>query len=341
VTGIWCQGVSAALRMPPAQAEDLLREHYGIDAAAERLASEREDTFRVPLQGGTFGVLRVSPADLVPAERSFQTELLLHLASSAPSLPVQRVIPASDGRLEVTLGSPPRVVRLTTYLEGELLGQAAAGTALRRDIGATLARLNQALRTFAHPGSARSHLWDLQNAPQLGELLGELPGAGEYPALPGVLGRFDVVVRPLIDRVPKQVIHTDFHGDNLLIEGDRVTGILDFNDALSGPVAMDVAVAACYQLGSGPDLLAPALDVVAGYHAVDPLCAWDLPLIAEFMVLRLAARIIVSQWSVLREPANSEYLLRRTPQAVRHLAALLGIPRDVMVDRLRAACGWE
>ena len=72
----------------------------------------------------------------------------------------------------------------------------------------------------------------------------------------------------------------------------RVRGVLDFGDSLIGPVAQDVAVAACYQLGGrrrrGTDLLAPALDVVAGYHAADPLRPADLPLIAEFIVVRLA-----------------------------------------------------
>ena len=71
-----------------------------------------------------------------------------------------------------------------------------------------------------------------------------------------------------------------------------------------------------------PTPLAPALDVVAGYHAVDPLDGADLELAAEFIVARVVARIIVSQWNALREPANRGYLLRRTPQAIEHFAAL-------------------
>jgi Ser/Thr protein kinase RdoA (MazF antagonist) len=138
-----------------------------------------------------------------------------------------------------------------------------------------------------------------------------------------------------------QVIHADFHGDNLLAsaDGSRVAGVLDFGDSLTGPVAMDVAVAACYQLGSDPaaDLLAPALDVVAGYHAVDPLSPADLPLIAELITLRLASRIIVSQWNAAREPANSGYLLRRTAAAIEHLAALRAIPAPAMLSRLQGA----
>ena len=146
------------------------------------------------------------------------------------------------------------------------------------------------------------------------------------------------MVRPRLAGVPVQVIHTDFHGLNLLGDGKRITGILDFGDALAGPAAMDVGVAACYQLGSGADPLAPALDVVAGYHGVDPLDGADTELAAEFIVARVVARIIVSQWNAVRDPANRGYLLRRTPQAVEHYAALRRVGAGEIAGRMRAAC---
>ena len=47
----------------------------------------------------------------------------------------------------------------------------------------------------------------------------------------------------------------------------------------------------------------------------------------------VAARIIVSQWNAAREPANRGYLLRRTPQAIAHFAALRADrPRDAVAD---------
>jgi Ser/Thr protein kinase RdoA (MazF antagonist) len=102
---------------------------------------------------------------------------------------------------------------------------------------------------------------------------------------------------------------------------------------------MDVGVAACYQFGgaAGTDPLIPALDVIAGYHAVDPLGPDDPALIGEFMLLRLAARIIVSQWNAAREPANRDYLLRRTPQAAAHFAALRAIGPHAVANRIREA----
>jgi hydroxylysine kinase len=103
-------------------------------------------------------------------------------------------------------------------------------------------------------------------------------------------------------------------------------------------------VAACYQLGvggPGSDLLGPALDVVAGYHAADPLSAADVHLVGQFLVARVAARIILSQAHAARDPGNARYLLRRTPAAIAHLAGLQAIGSDEIGRRLAAACELE
>ena len=351
----------AVPRLSPAQAEEIALRYYGVSGTAQRLAAEHDDAFRLVTRAGGSRLLKVSAAGEAAGPVSFQTAILLHLAAVAPGLPVQRVTAALDGAPEVLARAgegPARLVRMTSWLDGEMLGRGAVNAALRREVGATLARLNRALRGLRHPGARRTHLWDLQNFGRLRALLGELPGSGLLPDVARALGadgpvpagglraaleesldRFDAVVRPALAATRTQVIHSDFHGDNLLAGGGRVTGILDFGDALAGPVAMDVGVAACYQLGAGPRPLAPALDVVAGYHAADPLDAGDLALAAEFIGARVAARIIVSQYNALREPANGGYLLRRTPQAIGHLAALRRLPPDETARSLRAACG--
>lgn len=368
-------------RIRPDQAEEIARRHYGVTGSAVRLAAEHDDTFRIDGTDGRVRLLKISVITPQEAERvcvsgaSFQVAVLFHLAAAAPGLPVQRVIPALDGRPEVPVAGDGRrrLVRMTSWLDGELLSRADSSAALRRDIGATLARLSVALRGFSHPGALRTHRWDLQHLDRLRGPLADLPGDGVLPEVAarldaGLLSRdsgvrawledyldhFESALRPRLADVPVQVIHTDFHGENLLCDGARITGILDFGDALTGPVAMDVAVAACYQLGSSPgrqgsdgrdvpgSVLGPALDVIAGYHGVDPLDSADLELVAGLLVGRLAARIILSQWHAMRAPSNRGYLLRRTPQAIEHFAALRLLAPEDITGRLRAAlrgCG--
>ena len=83
-------------------------------------------------------------------------------------------------------------------------------------------------------------------------------------------------------------------------------------------------------------MLGPALDVVAGYHGVDPLAAADLELIAELP--RGAGRRADHPVAVARDAraVNRGYLLRRTPQAIEHFAALRLLTPEDIVGRLRA-----
>ena len=252
----------ALSRLSGDQAARIARQGWGVTVAAQRLASEHDDTFRLTLSDGTARFLRVSAPDPGPAGPSFLTAILLHLGHNAPFLPVQRVIPTPDGAAEVTLDG--RLARMTTFLEGRLLRDAASTAGLRRDIGATLARLSLALRGFTHPAACRTHRWDLQNASQLRPLMADLPSLTPQAGLIRALDRFETVVRPALADRPRQVIHADFHGENLLVpdDGSAISGVLDFGDSLAGPVAMDVGIAACYQLGAGAlragDLGAPA-----------------------------------------------------------------------------------
>src|SRR4029453_7360402 len=57
-------------------------------------------------------------------------------------------------------------------------------------------------------------------------------------------GMLDVVWRRLVDCVDAQskvCVHRDFHSRNLLWGADRVTRVVDFQDALHGPALYDIA----------------------------------------------------------------------------------------------------
>src|SRR6185437_12403390 len=181
--GAYHGGVSAVTRVPPEQAEEIALAHYGVRGSAERLAAEHDDTFRIVTRAGTSRLLKISVTDPVPDAVSFQTATLLHLAATAPALPVQRVTTTLSGAPEACIlgHGPARLARMTSWLDGEPLGRAPASAALRRDLGATLARLSVALRGLRHPGARRTHQWDLQNFGQLRPLLDELPGSGLLP----------------------------------------------------------------------------------------------------------------------------------------------------------------
>src|ERR1700722_15154680 len=146
-------GVPASA-VSPALAGEIALRHYGLVAAAERLPSEFDDTFRLVGGDGSGWLLKVGadPVAVPGPGVGFQTALLLHLAAVAPELPVQRVVATLDGRAEIAVSVPfnasaggsgsGRLGRVTSWRDGRLRGAAPSSAGLRRDIGGTLARLN-------------------------------------------------------------------------------------------------------------------------------------------------------------------------------------------------------
>jgi Ser/Thr protein kinase RdoA (MazF antagonist) len=318
------------------EAAEAVRACFGRTGELARLPGEADDNFL--LQAGQeqyvvkFAHLRADPAVV-----SVQVRVLRHIESAAPGLPVPRVVPATDGQPWTVVADGPlrgRVVHVLSYLDGRLLRSVTTDQPLRRTLGVTLAELGQALREFDDPLVHRPLLWDLAQLPQLRPLLPENQGLLEQQ-----LSRLAADLTPRLAAQRTQLVHNDFSPDNTLISADasRVCGIIDFGDVTVTALVNDVAIAATYQLSDEPDLLAPALDLIAGYHATTPLTAGELDLLPDLILARIVARIIISQWRAERFPENRTYILRNTPRAWEHLHRWLSIPAGQIAARIQEA----
>jgi hydroxylysine kinase len=325
-----------------AQAAEAILTCFGLTGQLDRLPGEADDNFALRAGAGRRYVVKFAHLRADPEVVSVQVRVLQHLESVAASLPVPRVVPATDGQPWAVVPAGPlrgRVVHVLSYLDGQLLRSVAASPALRRRLGETLARLGQALHTFDDPLVRRPLLWDLSQLPQLRPLMAERPQTADTARLDAQLSRFTAEVAPRLAAQRTQLVHNDFSPDNVLISPDarHLAGIIDFGDVTVTALVNDVAIAAAYQL-SGDDLIGPALDLISGYHATTALTEDELSLLAELIGARILARIVISEWRATRFPENRTYILRNTPRAWEHLGRLQSIGADEITERIHRAC---
>ncbi|MDO9591013.1 MAG: hypothetical protein Q7J04_07725, partial [Microcella sp.] len=101
----------------------------------DRLATERDDTFRVTTRHGLLVAKFAHPLDDADALLD-QVTVLRSLAADYAELPVQRVVPATDGALLTSVADDAgraRLVRVLTHLDGSLLGSAPRSTENMRE----------------------------------------------------------------------------------------------------------------------------------------------------------------------------------------------------------------
>lgn len=212
---------------------------------------------RVDLAGGSAAVVKVAPdgPTLLSYERGLaeaEADYLTLVAAAAPELPVPRLLGRGPGWL------------VSAFLPGTpIVGSPAP--AVRRDLGAALARLHEVTGPFFGYSGGRVHgsRWRGTYLGIVDELLADAVRFGI--ALPGVRaavaaasGVLDVVTRPAL-------LHFDLWDGNVLGGPDGLTGLVDGERWLWGDPMVDlVSPALGRRIEEEPDS-----PVLAGYGPVE------------------------------------------------------------------------
>ena len=303
-----------------AEAEALWATHYGRAASASRIASELDAVFRIA-EGGRDYLLRV--VDNRAGVADLQTAVLRHLAMVAPHLPVPRVRESACGQAVVALVAPGddyHAAFATSFLPGRAMASASRPVD-RAALLQTLAALDGALASLAHPRAARSLLWDVANADRVKPLVAAIGDPVLRQLAREAFEDWSDRAAPTLPTLRRQVIHNDFNPSNVLVSDDgAITGIIDFGDVIEAPLVCDLATALAYQ---DPEYSFKKL-IADGLHAYGGTCPLDeaettvLPILVR---ARAAMVLTILNVRAVRQPENRDYLLRNTPFAARLLAS--------------------
>jgi len=323
------------------RAEAIALRAFGIQATAHPLASERDQNFHLRAKDGSEWVLKIANPAENPALLDMQTQALLHIAQVDPSLPIPRVKATPDGAPLHEIDGPDGrrfIVRVLSFLPGQLLDDAALHPALLRDVGAMAARLARALRGFFHPAARHELLWDLTQAPSLRTRTHHIEEQGRRDVVEETLDYFDAEVLPQLKMLRAQLIHNDVSELNTLVDGNRVTGVLDFGDLIHAPLVCDLAVPIAELSRRHPDPVAVAAEITAGYHAVTALEDDELRLIFDLASARCAMEVAIANWRVRDHPENTDYIMAGNEGAGKQLDRMREVGAEHMYAALRRAC---
>jgi homoserine kinase type II len=217
----------------------------------------------------------------------FFLDLLDHLA--ARGCPVPRTIHDRDGasyRLH-----EGKALALIEFLSGISVTEPTPGQA--RAVGAALAQVHLAGQDFT---GKRTNAMGREAWADLLQACGGDALAAIDPGLAATVAReLALIQAQWPDHLPQSVIHADLFPDNVLMLGDRVTGLIDFYFACVDITAYDVAVthaAWCFTPDGKQFLPDLSCALLQGYAAVRPLLSAErdsLPLLARAASLRFLA----------------------------------------------------
>jgi homoserine kinase type II len=238
-------------------------------------------------------------------ELPFYLHLMRHLAGRG--LPVPDPVPDREGRILHRLNGKPAAVVNRLRGKSELDPSSAHCAAL----GAMLARMHLAARDYGrYQPNLRGLRWWGETAslvsPHLDEDQRELL-TGEVDFQSRIAASQDYAA------LPRGPVHGDLFRDNVLFEGERLTGILDFYFAGCDAWLYDIGVCLndwCLD-GAGPDAAREAA-FVAAYEAVRPLQPQERRLLSS-MQRAAALRFWLSRLRDLHLPRPAAVLKAHDP----------------------------
>nr|WP_211231809.1 phosphotransferase [Amycolatopsis balhimycina] len=320
----------------------LVAKHYHVSGNLERLATEKDDTFRLRTGSGNY-LVKVSPPDEPEAAVALQTAVMRFLEDTAPELPVQRVKLTVDGNDNVVLAAgdgKTRVLRVLGFVDGEVLAQTHAEPGQLARAGELLGHVDLALAAFSHPADRRGLVWDIRHFHRLTGLAEHTPDSGHRRLAREVFALFEAAVVPDLDHLETQVIHGDFSPHNIVVDrrhDDFVTGVIDFGDTLRTAVIFDPAVALANLLGRTPGSpWREACAFAAGYDKVRPIKDGELPLLPVAALARLTLRALLTDWRARRVPERRDYLLSHAENDWLNVERALAVPLGEVVAHLAA-----
>jgi Ser/Thr protein kinase RdoA (MazF antagonist) len=265
--------------MPARIPDEILRAYALPNArAVDEFESYGNDNWLVEEARGRRYVLRCHHLNADPARIEFQLDLQQHIA--AQGIPTTSVVRRASGeRIAFDEGGTPWV--LFDVIEGDEYDFSRLEQAV--DAARTLARFHLATETFVAEAAGPEYKAPFRDCWENAERdLRELEAmftpdaAGDLACLAECWNDTLAALPPdHLAALPAGWIHGDYHGRNLVFDGDSVAGVFDFDDVDRGPYACDLAGAVLKfaRVSRGSVHLRPdvARIFVEAYAAVRPL----------------------------------------------------------------------
>ncbi len=314
------------------KAAELLAASYGITGILTRLGGDRDANFRVESKGGQCYVFKVMHSSCTEQSVALQCATLNHLKSSTLNLPTVVSTLNGDNWRSVDHGGEDHIIWVLNWCAGTLLAEYSPHSdTVITSFGRVLAQLDNALQDFPPPGRPAGSYWDLTRAGETSDFIADIRDEETRHLVRDVLEKFTHHTLPVLDSLPKGLIHNDANDYNVLVNKvggiAEVDGVFDFGDLSWQPVICDVAIALAYLLLEKDQPLAVCATFLKGYTLHRPLTRQELVVLFDLIRTRLSVSIAISSHRQLTEPDDAYLAISQQP-AIRALKNLQGITSE-------------
>ncbi len=232
-------------------------------------------------------------------------------------------------------------LRTCKYIEGTFLDKVKLTFPLLIDYGQSIAKMHIGLQTMSSTEiKVKRSTWDLQYALDNSVKLKHIKERHDQKLVHYYLDQFKHDLLTKLASLPQSLIHGDLNENNVLINQDKLAGIIDFGDCSYGARVNDVAIALCYLLMIGKLEFTELLPFVKAYHDISPLSIEELDAIYILIATRLCVSVLHSA-EAKSSGKDTAYILISEKPAWRLIRKWMTTNPIKIKNLLREAVGYE
>ncbi len=288
---------------------ECLAVNYDLQGTLERLAGENLNYRLSTVKGKTY-VVKIVDQDMPSAVVEMEFQAMEYAISAGFRLQLPQIVKNNSKKIETGIKIHTKQserLRILTFIEGCLLEDISdISEELLENLGISLAEYNLAMQGFDSPAAHRNHRWNLAEAAQHRDKI-ELIKEPDKQAL--LRWGFDTweQVKPRLGSLPWQFIHGDMNRENIMVQGDRVIGLLDFGDSCFNPTICDLAICLAYIMMDRADPLEAAAIVTRAYKELRPLSDAEESVLFPLICGRLVGSLAISAWRQSIDPGHPNW----------------------------------
>ncbi len=317
-----------------------LKSKYDISPEIKPLDGHVDKNYLLYINSVPTYVLKLS-RDLTDKPILKAQNLIFDQLSSLDRYDFPQIITGLDGKsiyLYTDEAGNQYLARLLKYLPGEFLAKTNQSDDLLIDFGEFLAEMDKMLITFRSPEiMARHYEWDLQYFLEYAKFLPYINDPVQRKLIEHFLLQFQENISPVQHHLRKSVIHNDANDWNILSNEKRVTGAIDFGDAVYSFTIGEAVVGATYIALDVKDPLLKISKVLEGYHRVLPILDLEIESIYYLIATRLCMSACQSAY-LKRQRPDDTYVSIHEKAVWKLLSDWIAISPDYAENKFRQAC---
>ncbi|KIC03872.1 aminotransferase class III-fold pyridoxal phosphate-dependent enzyme [Flavobacterium sp. PL02] len=323
--------------------QQLTIEHYGLSATVKALDGYDELNFILTDEKNQKYILKLSDENQPYPFLDAQVKIIQHLSKSPLADNFQQFSINKNGEAltQIIRDNKTYYIRILSFLEGTFWyeEQKKSSTALY-NLGAFMGNMDKALQDFSHPAMHRHYTWDISRAGDANEKLKYITNHERRRIAGYFLLQFDTEVLPQIHTLRHAYIHNDANDCNVMAQGEKTTGLIDFGDMVYSALINNLAIACTYAILESDDPLTAASFIAKGYHEAYSLTTQELDLLYYLIAGRLCISVTQSAYNASLNSDNAHHFITEKP-AWELLYKLIKINPIKAQDTFRKACGFD